>query len=108
MRKHVALLCVAAVVIVAAPKANAQGIVQTGPVMTEPAVRATFPTSYVAPYSYWAVAPLPARGYVGYGAYDAPYYGRPYGSPSDRWSWPSMSSSYYGGVLARYYYPPVR
>ena len=61
------------------------------------------------PYSYYAaIPPNPARIYVGYGANDAPFYGRPYGYPSDRWSWQALSSVPYGGVLNRYYYAPVR
>lgn len=67
-------------------------------------------TGYTVPYSYYAAWPnWPARGYVGYGANDIfPFYGRPYGRPYDHWTWPSLSESYYGGVLARYYDPPVR
>ena len=60
------------------------------------------------PYSYWVTAPQPARIYVQYGANDQfPFYGRPYGSPNDRWSWYYMG----GGdrrYLARYYYPPLQ
>jgi hypothetical protein len=49
---------------------------------------------YPAPYSYYAAPyPFPARLYVGYGN-DFPFYGRPYGHPSDRWSWSSMGASY--------------
>ena len=61
----------------------------------------------LVPYSYYAAIPFPARGYVGYGSNDFPYYGRPYGSPSDPWTWPYMSTAYNAG-LVRYYYPPVR
>jgi hypothetical protein len=70
----------------------------------------TYSSGYSVPYSYYAAWPnWPARGYVGYGANDIfPYYGRPYGHAYDLWTWPYMSESYYGGVLARYYYPPVR
>lgn len=69
----------------------------------------SFPTQgEVLPYSYWVAAPNPARVYVEYGSVDQfPFHGRPYGSPSDRWSWYGMS----GGssrFLARYYYPPLR
>jgi hypothetical protein len=65
--------------------------------------------SYTPPYSYYAaIPPMPARIYVGYGDTDEfPFYGRPYGHVYDRWSWASMSN-YNQGVLARYYYPPVR
>jgi hypothetical protein len=60
----------------------------------------------IYPYSYAVTAPLPARGYVGYGANDIfPYYGRPYGHAYDKYSWSTLSGS---GSLARYYYPPVR
>lgn len=60
----------------------------------------------VYPYSYAVTAPLPARGYVGYGSNDLfPYYGRPYGHAYDRYSWSTLSGS---GSMARYYYPPVR
>ncbi len=66
--------------------------------------------SYVIPYSYWGAYPLaPARGYVGWGANDGfAFYGNVYGRPYDLWTWPYMSESYYGGRMARYYYPPVR
>lgn len=68
------------------------------------------PVTYSIPYSYYAAWPnWPARGYVGYGPTDIfAFYGQPYGRPYDLWTWPYMSSSYYGGYLARYYYPPVR
>jgi len=93
---------------VLAPDAGAQVIVEGGEWASTPvAVRGTYPTFYVVPYSYYAAIPFAARGYVSYGADEFPYYGRPYGSPSDPWTWPYMSGSYYYGVLARYYYPPV-
>ena len=38
----------------------------------------------------------------GRSANDFPYYGRPYGSPSDPWSWPAMAG-YPNGVPTRYY-----
>jgi hypothetical protein len=66
------------------------------------------PQQVLLPYSYYAVAPTPARVYVPYGANDQfPFLGRAYGSPGDRWSWYSLGggSSRY---LARYYYPPLR
>ena len=70
----------------------------------------TYSSAYSVPYSYYAAWPnWPARGYVGYGPNDIfPYYGRPYGRVYDLWTWSYMSDSYYGGALARYYYPPVR
>jgi hypothetical protein len=51
-----------------------------------------YPGYYMPPYSYYA-APYPwlARQYVGYGNDGFPFYGRPYGSPSDRWSWAYLS-----------------
>lgn len=67
----------------------------------------SYSSNYIAPYSYYAAFPYPARGYVGYGTNDFPFYGNPYGYPYDRWTWANLSASPYGG-LARYYYPPVR
>jgi len=69
----------------------------------------TYPAQgQVMPYSYWVLAPQPARVYVEYGAIDQfPFHGRAYGNPSDRWSWYYMG----GGdsrYLAKYYYPPLR
>ena len=65
------------------------------------------PGSVIRPYSYYAAPyPLPARSYVGYGANDFPFLGRPYGHPYDLWTWPYLSRNPYG-VLARYYYPPL-
>jgi hypothetical protein len=64
--------------------------------------------TYSLPYSYYAaIPPMPARIYVDYGDSGFPFYGKPYGHVYDRWSWSSMSDSSQG-VLARYYYPPVR
>ena len=68
----------------------------------------TVPEQVLLPYSYYAVAPAPARIYVPYGANDQfPFLGRAYGNPGDRWSWYTLGggSSRY---LARYYYPPLR
>lgn len=44
-------------------------------------------------YSYYATPPgLFPRTYVPYGSHDEfPFYGRPYGRPTDRWSWSAMS-----------------
>ena len=39
--------------------------------------------------------------YAGFGSNDFPYYGRPYGSPSDPWSWPAMAG-YAHGVPTRF------
>lgn len=86
-----------------APKAEAQYVVSTIPIPGTPGyVGADYagftfvaPSLGYLPYSYYAALPFPARGYVGYGTNDFPFYGRPYGSPSDPWTWPSMSRSYY-------------
>lgn len=59
----------------------------------------------MAPYSYYAAAPMPARYYVGYGVGDFPFHGQPYGHPNDRWTWSYMSGE---SRVSNYYYPPVR
>ena len=68
---------------------------------------ASFSGDYRPPYSYYAAPyPLPARYYVGYGANDFAFHGRPYGHPYDPWTWQYLS----GGPqrsLARYFYPPL-
>lgn len=53
----------------------------------------SYSTSRFPSYSYWTAAyyGFPPRIYAGYGSNDFPYHGRPYGSPSDPWSWPAMS-----------------
>ena len=48
------------------------------------------PTFFPTPYSYWVSYPFSARGYVGFGANDFPFYGTAYGSPSDLWTWSAM------------------
>ncbi len=107
MRTLIVMFAVAASFLWAS-KASSQIVFSEEPWAATPvAIRATYPTLYVVPYSYYAAIPFPARGYVGYGYDEFPYYGRAYGSPSDPWTWPSMSESYDYGVLARYYYPPV-
>jgi hypothetical protein len=62
--------------------------------------------TYAPSYSYWTAAyyGYPPRIYVGLGsaANDFPYYGQPYGSPSDPWSWPAMAG-YPSGIPTRYY-----
>jgi hypothetical protein len=84
-------------------------VIQAGSVGVPEGTMTTLPSQGpVLPYSYWVSAPSPARVYVEYGVGDPfPFYGRPYGSPGDRWSWYNMGggSSRY---LARYYYPPLR
>lgn len=111
MKTPIAALAVAALSLALGTSAKAQSVVYEGSWGTAPGVVVVGPTfadpNYVPPYSYYAVFPEPARGYVGYGTNDFAYYGRPYGSPSDRWSWDAMTTAP-GGSLARYYYPPVR
>jgi hypothetical protein len=72
---------------------------------TIPGIAASTST-YWPSYSYWTAAyyGYPPRLYVGLGApaNDFPYYGRPYGSPSDPWSWPAMAG-YPNGIPTRYY-----
>jgi hypothetical protein len=85
-------------------------VVSSGPITGRPAVSGGVidqPTSSgwrLPEYSYWAANPGPARTYVPYSAVDQfPFRGRPYGSPTDRWSWYYMG----GGnsrYLTRYYY----
>jgi hypothetical protein len=62
--------------------------------------------TYTPSYSYWTAAyyGYPPRTYVGLGgkSQDFPYYGQPYGSPSDPWSWPAMAG-YSKGIPTRYY-----
>jgi hypothetical protein len=87
---------------------TAQTFVVGGPVVSPRAGVVASTSGYFIPtYSYYAAFPYPARGYVGYGDNDFPFYGQPYGKPTDRWTWAYMSDPNYG-VLARYYYPPVR
>jgi hypothetical protein len=95
MKTLIAALAVAAAPFVLAPRAGAQVMAEPGPLAPAPEAAApwtwSYPESSVPPYSYWANYPFPARAYVGYGNNDFPFYGRPYGSPSDPWSWPAMS-----------------
>jgi hypothetical protein len=74
---------------------------------TDGIVATTYTRDYIPPYSYYAAFPRPARGYVGWGSNDYPFYGKPYGHAYDAWTWTYMISDPYRG-LARYYYPPVR
>jgi hypothetical protein len=108
MKTWIAAAALAALCLVVAPAAPAQ-VVESRPWTPASVVGgpADVSSAYVPPYSYYAAWPWPARGYVPYGPGDAfPFYGRPYGHPYDRWTWP-----YLGGgdsrYLARYYYPPV-
>ncbi|WP_406694926.1 hypothetical protein V5E97_28180 [Singulisphaera sp. Ch08] len=109
MKTSIAALAVAAFSLGLGSRAQAQSVVYQGTWGTVPVVAGpTFANPfYVPPYSYYAAFPGPARGYEGYGTNDFPFYGQPYGGPSDRWSWSAMSTDRFGG-LARYYYPPVR
>jgi hypothetical protein len=69
--------------------------------------RPTVGTTYVPPYSYYVVPnPYATRYYSGYGNNDFPFYGKPYGRPTDAWTWPYMSHGYYN-QMARYYSPPL-
>src|SRR3954451_19581925 len=84
-----------------ASRSDAQWVVSAdswygAPVATVPA---QWGQSGLTPYSYYAALPLPARGYVGYSNNDFPYYGSPYGSPSDPWTWPYMSTAYNAGLV---------
>jgi hypothetical protein len=72
-----------------------------------PATSTAAPASRVYSYSYYSRSALPARTYVGYGSSDFPFHGAPYGHPYDPYTWDAMANSS-GGVLARYYDPPVK
>jgi hypothetical protein len=109
MKTWITAAAVAALTLIAAPESWAQVVVSPpgapAPVLGGPVFSSS---AYVPPYSYYAAWPWPARVYVPYGPGDAfPFYGRAYGHPYDRWTWP-----YLGGgnsrYLARYYYPPLR
>jgi hypothetical protein len=111
MKTTIAALAVAILLFVVAD-ADAQLVFPSGPPTGMGVVAA--PASlgvYVPPYSYYASyyynPGRPARGYVGLGNDIFPFYGHPYGSPNDPWTWTYMSSNRYP-TLARYYYPPVR
>ncbi len=114
MKTLIAACAVAVLLLLAERWAGAQVVVTAVPggttVYTEtPYVSYQFyPYNYRYPYSYWAAIPFPAREYVGYGGNDFPYYGRPYGSPSDPWTWPYLSAAYQYSLSDRYYYPPLR
>ncbi len=78
------------------PVGNGYGYSATAP--------STAPTN-ILPYSYYGVPSWqPARIYEGPAVF--PFYGRPYGHPYDRWTWPYISGGY-DANLARYYYPPL-
>jgi hypothetical protein len=98
-----------ALAILAAPRASsAQVVASPNPYVYYPyRYGLVSPTQVFPVYNYYAVLPFSARGYVGYGPNDFPFYGRPYGNPSEPWSWAALSGYNYD-VLARYYYPPLR
>lgn len=76
------------------------------PRVVAPAVWVQAPPGYQPVYSYYVTQP--ARIYAGMGSNDFPFYGQVYGHPYDRWTWANLSAQPYGGILNRYYYPPVR
>jgi hypothetical protein len=112
MKTHlIAALAVVAASLLRTSPADAQVVVEPGPLGRTYAVggglypgsSATVvlnPDFHIPPYSYWAAYPFPARGYVGYGTNDFPFYGTAYGSPSDPWTWPAMSR--YPWTVAHY------
>ncbi len=75
------------------------------PYLVPTSFSAVSPSAATPPYSYYLAMPAPARNYVPYPTSDFPFYGQPYGSPNDRWSWSAMSGD---DGLSRYYWPPVR
>ena len=91
--------------ILTASRADAQYAVVRGSRSTPGAIPSATYTNAPS-YSYWTAAyyGYPPRIYVGFGSEsnDFPYYGRPYGSPSDPWSWPAMAG-YSSGVPTRFY-----
>jgi hypothetical protein len=109
---RLALTALAFVFVLAATDARAQYV--AGPALA-PTVTVSYGTpggipaanyTYAPSYSYWTAAyyGYPPRIYVGLGAEanDFPYYGQPYGSPSDPWSWSAMAG-YAAGIPTRYY-----
>lgn len=107
MKKRLLVLAFAAALGLSSARAHAQRVVVANTVPVSPGIVYGLYTNLPRyTYSYYAAYQYPAREYVGYGANDFPYYGRPYGSPSDRWSWPYLTSAY-SNALVRYYYPPV-
>ena len=108
MKKPLVVLALAALIGLCNSRAQAQNVVVANAVPTSPGI--IYGTYFNSPrftYSYYASYQYPAREYVGYGTNDFPYYGRPYGHPSDRWSWPYLTNSY-SNALTRYYYPILK
>jgi hypothetical protein len=111
---RLALLMLSLVLFLTVPSARAQYAVgpvtvPPGTVIVSPGTPGGIPAAnytYAPSYSYWTAAyyGYPPRIYIGLGgnADDFPYYGRPYGSPSDPWSWPAMAG-YPSGIPTRYY-----
>lgn len=79
-------------VVVGAPGADNQIGAFGGPV-------SPYLPAMVAPYSYYAAFPLPAREYVGFGGNDFPFHGQPYGHPYDLWTWPYLGRTHYTAVV---------
>ncbi len=115
MRRLIAIAVVAIGSLASGSTTFAQGYISVGPPVYIGSPVTTYYSSsyvapystYVAPYSYYSVRSGPARIYEGYGTNDFPFYGQPYGNPSDPWSWQSLSGATVRD-LSRYYYPPVR
>lgn len=101
-RPTLALAALTLALALMAPRAEAQVLTPHG-YLSESGGTAAFTPYYMPSYSYWTAAyyGYPPRLYSGYGSNDFPYYGRPYGSPSDPWSWPAMAGYSYG-VPTRY------
>jgi len=100
----IALLILAFALILAPARAEAQVPIPYGS-WVDYGGTIVYSPGFVPSYSYWTAAyyGYPPRSYVGYGSgyNDFPYYGRPYGSPSDPWSWPAMAG-YPNGVPSRF------
>lgn len=119
-RTALATVAVLAALLATAPEARAQIVIPPGPQAFPGLPYATLyagpsgtymapnAVGYAPPYSYFAAPPgMPARIYAGGYSNDFPYHGHPYGQPFDPWTWESLAAGP-SGVLARYYYPPVR
>lgn len=112
MKTWIATLAVSAVTLLSTAQANAQYVVEPGPlgrawvggggIDSSPAPVAVQGSGFSPfPYSYWVAYPYAARHYVGYGNNDFPFYGTAYGSPSDPWTWPAMGR--HPGQIAEQY-----
>jgi len=107
MRRLGAALLISGATLVPVSTAGAQEMIFVGAPIHAGAAGTPYSSPFIAPYSYYAARSGPARIYVGYGNNDFPFNGRPYGNPTDPWSWQYMSGSYVRD-LSRYYYPPLR